>query len=752
MRSTNPMAAAGKSAGASSRRVAPDMPATTLDAWCEAYGIATTYRDAWGRECAPGEATKRALLRAVGVDPDVPADDARVLPRAPAPLVWREGVPPDGIAVRLDVPAAADAFEWRIALESGEERQGACRLRCDTDAAQRTPHDCTLECVALPPALPPGHHTLSVIDRARAVTIATFPLLACPARCASAAAEGSRMFGPAIQLYAVRSRRNWGIGDFTDLAALARIAAQQGADFVGLNPLHALFVDRPAQASPYSPSTRLALNPLYIDVEAVAEFGECADAHAHVDTAAFRARLAALRDAPLVDYDGVADVKLGVLALLFDHFERVHLAPMSVRARVFRDFAASFPGTVLPSALFDALQAMHARTDGNAWGWPAWPAEYRDRDSAAVRDAAHRLRRAIDFNLYLQWLADGQLASAAAVARAAGMRVGLYRDVAVGAGRGGAETWADPATFALTVDIGAPADAFNERGQDWGLPPWIPGRLAAATYAPWIALLRANMRHAGALRIDHVMAMMRLFWIPAGMSPADGTYVEYPFDDLLAVLALESARNRCAIVGEDLGTVPDALRGALRRHGVHSFRVLFFERDAGGEFLPPDAYPPQALVSVSTHDLPTLHGYWQGADLRAREALGLFVSAAAYAQHRVERDVDRARLAGALAHAHLQTPAGIGPTLAFEHVLAVHAYAARTRCALMSVQLEDVFGETDQVNLPGTTDDRYPNWRRKITLDLDDWDRDGRFAAVCAAIRAEGRGRASPVTCTPAGN
>jgi len=292
------------------------------------------------------------------------------------------------------------------------------------------------------------------------------------------------------------------------------------------------------------------------------------------------------------------------------------------------------------------------------------------------------------------------------------------------------------------VHVGAPPDEFNRKGQDWGLPPWIPRRLPAGGYDAWVALLRANMRHAGALRIDHVMALLRLYWIPAGMSPAEGTYVRYPLDDLLAVLALESERHACAVVGEDLGTVPDEVRTALHAAGVHSYRVLWFERRAQGGFAAPQDYPAQALCTVTTHDLPTLRGFWEARDIAARENLGLFPDDSVRRTQREERDADRRRLVAALAHAGLlPAPASLPTALDDAIVRAVHAYMARTPCAMMAVQLEDVFGERDQVNLPATTEAQHPNWRRKIAVDLEAWGTDGRFGAVCAAIRAEGRGR-----------
>jgi len=693
----------------------------------EQHGIAVRYRDFWQHEHEAPEATLRALLAAMA------ADDERHAHVTPA-VVCRADALPREIEFDVATPADGTALRWHLALESGGHLEGDCA----TLVSRGAPH-VRVRCGSLPQALPAGHHRVVVTD-ARDIVVATAPLMVCPPRCHMPPPR--RTFGPTVQLYALRSARNWGMGDFTDLRTLIGLAAREGADFVGLNPLHALFLARPQDASPYSPSSRLAVNPLYLDVEAVDDYASCAAARADVASTAFQATLAQLRASPLVDYAHVTALKLRVLARVFGHFRERHLDRLSERGRAMRAFGEAHPELAYQPALFAALHAELLRRDPAAWGWPAWPAEYRDHDAPAVHAFAREHRRDVDFHLYLQWQADRQLEACAQAARDAGMAIGLYRDLAVGANPGGAETWQAPSRFALDVHVGAPPDEFNRKGQDWGLPPWIPRRLPAGGYDAWVALLRANMRHCGALRIDHVMALLRLFWIPQGMSPPEGTYVRYPLDELLAVLALESERQACAVVGEDLGTVPDEVRAALYAAGVHSYRVLWFERGPDARFAPPQAYPAQALCSVTTHDLPTLRGFWDGADIAARERLALFPDDIVRTAQREQRDADRPRLVEALAQAGLLDAAASPPAKPDDAIVrAVHAYLARTPCAMMAVQLEDVFGQSEQVNLPATTEAQYPNWRRKIAVELDGWIADGRFAAVCAAIRAQGRGR-----------
>lgn len=701
------------------------LSAADIDILCQRYGIGLSYRDIWFHDHATPEATKRALLAAMGVPLDVAAAAPETMP---ATLVHLPGEPDPEIPLPALLGARDGNWHWTLALEDGTTRHGECAFATgETGGAPR------VTCDGLATDLPPGYHMLTIgrgEDTSRALT-----LIASPGRCSPIPGpDGARHFGPAIQLYALRSRRNWGIGDFSDLAALARIAGREGASFVGVNPLHELFADRPQVASPYSPSSRLAVNTLYIDVEAIAEFAQVPEVQALVASPGFVQRLAALRAAAFVEYAGVAEAKREALALLYAAFRRDHLAHDTERAQQFRAFVRERQDELGNAARFDALQGRFAREHG-AWGWPAWGADYRDRSHASVAALASELATDIDYHLYLQWQADLQLDNAARAAREAGMAIGLYRDLAVGSNPGGAETWHDPSRFAPGVHVGAPPDEFNQAGQDWGLPPWIPHRLAADGFRAFRELVAANMRHAGGLRIDHVMGLARLYWIPEGMSAAEGAYVRYPLREMVAVLALESQRHGALVVGEDLGTVPDDFRAVTSGAGILSYRVLYFERSNDGEFLSPASYPAQALVTISTHDLPTLEGYWQGTDLAARDALALFPSAELRERLYVDRAADRERLPRALAREGLPAPAPAAPSLTPEEVAGIHAYVARTPSALMTLQLEDVFDQTEQANLPATTEDMQPNWRRKVPLDLEDWAADGRFEAICATIR-----------------
>ena len=392
-------------------------------------------------------------------------------------------------------------------------------------------------------------------------------------------------------------------------------------------------------------------------------------------------------------------------------------------------------------ALFEALQAHFYAADPDVWGWPAWPEAYRDPGAPEVAEFARLHEIEIEFYEYLQWLADEQLAAVGRRSWELGLGIGAYQDLAVGVNPGGAEAWSNQDLYAIGVNVGAPADDFNANGQDWGLPPFIPKRLEESAYAPYIATLRANMRYAGALRIDHVMGLMRLFWVPAGTVPADGAYVNYPLSDLLGILALESQRNQCLVIGEDLGTVPEGLRPVLAQMGVLAYRPLLFERSEDGSFKPPAQFPEQALVCVSTHDLPTLRGYWLGTDLDVRAALDLFPSEAMRESQVVDRAQDRARLLVALQREELLPPeASVHPVavpdVSTELALAVHRYVARTAAKVMVVQMEDLFGAAEQVNLPGS-DRGHPNWRRKLTLEVEQWPTFPAVLDLVALLREE---------------
>ncbi|MEJ6023052.1 malto-oligosyltrehalose synthase [Ramlibacter sp. PS4R-6] len=679
-------------------------------------GVALRYSSFWGEDLHVAEDVLRRALAAMGVSGDSPSESGPGFPRAVVAV--------EGTALRI---------EWH-----GQPQPGAWQLK-PRDAAKGARARKGHGAVELPADLERGYWDLVVEGADECLVIVA------PRRCWTPPAleAGERWWGCTVQLYALKSSHDWGIGDFGDLRRLVEIASRQGASFIGLSPLHALFPHRPEVASPYSPSSRNALNPIYLDVQLLIDQGGCREASVHVNSDAFHARLHALRETEFVDYAGVAAAKEEVLQLLWRHFEAKEIARHSPRAAHFEAFVKQREATLGRHALFEALQAHFFRQDPAVWGWPAWPKEYREVDAEPVKAFARAHASDVRFRFWLQWLAEQQLESVQRYARSRGMGLGLYCDLAVGSNEGGAETWVQPRLYALGMHVGAPPDPLNALGQDWGLPPVNPVALRHARFAPWIETVRANMRHAGALRLDHVMSLMRLFWT----SDQGGTYVSYPLEEMLGILALESHRHECMVIGEDLGNVAPRMREAMADHALLSYRPLLFERTEDGAFKPPAEWHAQALAVVSTHDLPTLRGFWLGEDMGVLAQLNLYPNDAAREQHVVDRAQDRARLLLALEREQL-LPSGVTvqptslPDATPAFVDAVYAYLARTPCWLVGVQLEDVTGQLLQVNVPGTTEDRYPNWRRKLPVTVDDLASDSRFASLASVLRAERSGPA----------
>ncbi|RIA55949.1 4-alpha-glucanotransferase [Dichotomicrobium thermohalophilum] len=544
--------------------------------------------------------------------------------------------------------------------------------------------------------------------------------------------EHDRAWGITCQLYGLRSARNWGIGDFEDLARLAALAGPSGADFIGINPLHALFFAEPRHFSPYAPSSRRFLNPLYIAVDRL----EGADMPGS-------SALESVSAGDLVDYPEVSRLKQAALETAFARARGSGLNGDSAESAGFEAFRREHGAPLEDFALFEALsEAMVAQ--GYPCGWHGWPEAFRDKKSAAVRHFREENGERILFHMWLQWIAHRQLADAQARARAAGMRIGLYLDLAVGVAPDGASTWSEPENVLRGVRIGCPPDAFNAQGQDWGLAPLSPQALEADQGRLFGQVIREAIGPAGALRIDHAMALMRLYLIPSDLPSMDGAYVHYPLDKMLQALARTSQEAWTVVIGEDLGTVPPNFREVMRAARILGYRVLFFEREEDGRFKPPHAYERDALACISTHDLPTLRGWWAAHDIDMREGLGMIDGETATAD-RAEREADCVRLLVALADSGV-LPEELAPatrgeaeppqTLTQALSIAVSRFLARTPCRLVALQLEDLTGAIDRANLPGTTED-HPNWQRKLPLTLEELASAPDFRTITQAVAAE---------------
>lgn len=513
----------------------------------------------------------------------------------------------------------------------------------------------------------------------------------------------------AVQLYGVRSARNWGIGDFTDLARLLELAAQVGAAGVALNPLHALFA---GQASPYSPSSRLHLNAAYIDLERVPGFTED-------DVAARSDEIARLRATDLIDHAGVAALKYDALRAAHRRFAADRAAPLRA------DFAAFKRERGSQLAAFAAFETLRARF-GTPW-W-AWPDDFGRPSLELSLSLAADAPEEMDFHAFVQWQADRQLARCRDLARALRLPIGLYLDVAVGVIPDGADAWSEQDALMRGLSVGAPPDFYNPAGQNWGLASFHPAALIRSDFALLRQTLRASMRYAGAVRLDHVLGLNRVYVVPDGCTASGGTYVRYPFEAMLAVVAQESLAARCLVIGEDLGTVPEGFRDIMADWGIWSYRVALFERGQDGGFIAPEHYPTCALVAFNTHDLPTFAGWLAGHDLKVKHAIGLDPG-----ENEAARADTRKRLHDALAHRGLT---GNGD-IAFP---AIARFCARTNSRLLVIAAEDVLGVVEQPNLPGTIDE-HPNWRRKLPVDLEELAKDGRLHALADLLAAEGRAR-----------
>jgi 4-alpha-glucanotransferase len=522
--------------------------------------------------------------------------------------------------------------------------------------------------------------------------------------------EKERVWGLSLQLYELRSTRNWGIGDFEDLIGMVKMASSLGADFVGLNPLHAPFLSDPDRCSPYEPSNRQMLNPLYIAIDKVAGF---------TSTPELEGQLLALRQTDLVDYKGVAEIKLAALRALWRSW---HVSATGSSDRDgFEDFVQGRGDVVRLHALFESLSAFMAGS-GYGTGWRSWPAEYQRPDSVEVEEFAEAHADTIRFHMWLQWLAHLQLSEAAAVARDVGLRIGLYLDLAVGEAMDGSATWSERDAYIADATVGSPPDPFAAEGQDWHLAALHPAAIASGKDAPYRRMVSAAMRYAGAVRIDHAAALRRLFLVPLDSAPHGGAYVNYPQDELLQVLADASAQFRCLVIGEDLGMLPQGLQDDLAEARILSYRILSYERE-GGSFKPADAYPRLSLACISTHDHQTLAGWWRGADIKARAEHGI-VPPDVSETHIEERQHERVGLHIALDEAGADPPDHLPPRTATDDslndlVVSAHRFIAKTPSVLAAVRLADMTGEKRPTNIPGTSDS-YPNWKPKLSVLIDE--------------------------------
>ena len=669
------------------------MESKRLDNAALAAGISPSYINAHGKPQSIGAETKRRLLDAM--------HKAKPVAKAAVTAVPNVMVYTADKKMPLMIEGSGD-FSWLLTTEEGHQHKG---------------HATGGKNLNLPAKLPEGYHTLTLTQDAHRWHCR---VIVAPKRCyePQALKEGKKLWGACVQLYTLRSEANWGIGDFGDLQKMLADVGKRGGAFIGLNPIHALYPANPESASPYSPSSRRWLNVIYIDVNAVEDFRSSDEAQAWWKMETTRQALQRARDAEWVDYASVTALKMAALRMAWKGFARRDDEQMAA----FRAFVAREGESLYWQAAFDALHAYQVKEDEMRWGWPVWPEQYQSVDSPAVKAFCEEHTDEVDFYLWLQWLAYTQFAACWQESQGYDMPIGLYRDLAVGVAEGGAETWCDRELYCLKASVGAPPDILGPLGQNWGLPPMDPHVIAARAYEPFIELLRANMQNCGALRIDHVMSVLRLWWIPYGETADHGAYVHYPVDDLLSILALESKRHNCMVIGEDLGTVPVEIVSKLRDSGVYSYKVLYFENDLEKNFRAPEAYPEQSMAVATTHDLPTLRGWWDSGDLTLGKTLGLYPDEVMLRGLYQDRELSKQGLLDAL-HAHGCLPKRTGRKASLMSMTptlnrGLQRYIADSNSALLGLQPEDWIDMAEPVNIPGTSY-QYKNWRRKLSTSLE---------------------------------
>lgn len=710
-----------------------------LHALAERMGLLPEYTRVDGVRCPASDQTREALLHAMHVDASSEGnaqsaveqfarhDDARLLP-AFRVLRLRESVDRFGPtdqpnlyggrthSIELSfrpLPGLSGRATWTVELceEGGPRHLLEGNVELGDDRREQS--------IALALELPLGCHSLEMnLSSAGGQASGSQDLIVVPATCppVTQVLGPRRAFGLCANLYTLRSRRNWGVGDLTDLRELISWSAGYGAEFVGVNPLHACR-NRGLLYCPYSPVSRLFGNSIYLDVEAIPEFSRCAEARALMASDGFRAEVAAAREGSSIRYEATHRLQERVLRLLYETFREHELTPGTSRGTDFQVYVRAQGPELDGFATFSALDERFAGDSRVESDWRRWPGDYRSVYSPGVAEFARNHAVEIDFYKFVQFEFDRQLAVAAESARRAGMSLGLYQDLAVGAAADGSDVWAHPQLFAVDAGIGAPPEPFAPDGQDWRLPPMIPAALESGGFRFWRRLVQQSLAHSGALRIDHAMGLLRQFWIPRGQPASAGAYVRYPSELLFGLVALESVRRGAVVIAEDLGTVPEGFAGLLADWGILSSQVMLFQRDHVGAFLPSSAYSDRALVTFTTHDHASLAGFWYDADLHLRRRVGLIDSDEQLRQLREGRNYDRLMLRQRLAAEGKldEKDAESYPAL----TAGVHAFLADTAAPLIGLMLDDVAEEREPVNLPGVTAEQHPSWCRRMTMSVE---------------------------------
>lgn len=690
----------------------------TLDQLMYWRGIASDYFNYKGERIDVSLGNRKALLRAMGVDPDnieLVAKEAFALDVAP----WTSWLQSFQVIeqhkeccffVCMRPDELVREYTYTITLENGTTKVGVFKPDAQPEVGDYLYENVRYSRrVIMCGSLPLGYHSL-IVKFADEVSSGQLAVVPEQAYLPVTLADGAKIWGFIVQLYTLRSARNWGIGDLSDLKQLINSSAKLGVGIIGLNPLHVLCTPNEYHCSPYSPSDRRYIEPLYIDPEVVVEYDG-------VDALSSN-QLNQLRTPVSVDYGAVYEVKFAVFKQLFEVFKVRELQLGSVRAQAFMRYVEREGESLHAYCAYQVLRNL-------------------DLPYCTGAELSQEQQEQVDFYAYLQWQAQEQLKACQDAAEELGMKVGLMRDLAVGADGGGAEVSTNSELFCRQAAVGAPPDPLAEKGQNWGLPPMDPANMRHTNFQHFINLLRANMTHCGALRIDHAMSLMRLWWCPPGHTADYGAYIYYPFPELLGLLKLESVRNRCMVIGEDMGVVPDEFREAIISGAVFTNKLFYFEREHDGSFKRPEHYMPRALAMLTNHDVPTLASWWAATDIALRHKLQLLDDSVPLACVIAERKADKYRLLDWLISNGAQLSVGreeiMGSQLSTELLGAIVTCGAKVASQIYVLQLDDLELLDAPVNVPGTSTE-HANWQRKLTVNIEDFFTDEKITSILMAV------------------
>lgn len=714
-------------------------------------GFHKSYSNHFGQEVFPTEQARRSLLKAMGYELDDTSLKNAI--RVHTEEEWRSILPNVHIFneeesnpfITICLPSnenITDELKVDISIiEESNKTHSYTYLLNELDSIeQHQLSNTTYTKYQLPlPQLALGYHTYKLTFNKQQ---SSCHLISTPKSCYSAKdANAENIWGYAVQLYSIKNNNYLGLSNYTDLESIVKNAANSGASIIGLNPLHPLYANNPAHISPYSPSTRCFLNSLYIDVLAIFNFKQCDAAQKEYTSVKFQEDLANVNKNTLVDYPYAAHIKQKLLKLLFDDFDSKQDDIYIKEKNSFERFITEQGEKLQNFSTYEALYEYFYHNFPNSYGWKQWSKEYHSPELKSVKEFQKKNQACIRYYHFVQWIAHQQLTHINKVTKKEKMSVGLYLDLAVGCDGGGFDVWSNQSLYVNGASVGAPPDAMNNLGQDWGLTPMNPVELKRQGYKPLIQALKSNMQYAGALRIDHILGLMRQYWVAPGMKADEGMYISFPFQDILQIIALESQRNQCIVIGEDLGIVPEGFSEEMQSYGLLSYKILFFERWESGLFKRPETYPSKAMVTISTHDLPTLNGWWKGRDLEWRQKLELYPTEEMGESDRSARVHDKARLIDALTdlgvldmnHTSQESIKDMDTTLS----ISVHKYLAQAPSHIHLIPLEDALEITEQVNIPGTVDE-HPNWRQILPVSVENiWEEDSvnNIASAMRTIR-----------------